>query len=165
VTAVDSSSVAVELTRRLLGAGGEAIQADARRLPFTNSTFDVVTCLQTLNYVDDWRVVVAELVRVARPGARLVVTVLNYRSPLGASRALQARLGRDVRAPGEQARSSRALLAELRSAGIDIDMVTGDGHALAIPGLKTIGLGWLRRLPRADRIAFHVCMAGRVRSD
>lgn len=163
VTAVDSSSVAVELTRRLLGGRGEAVEADARRLPFRSSSFDVVICLQTLNYVDEWRQVIAELVRVAKPGALLVVTVLNYRSPLGVSRVLQARLGREVRAPGERARSTRALLAQIRSAGVDVDAVTGDGHALAVPGLKTIGLGWLGRLPGAGRIAFHVCVSGRVR--
>jgi SAM-dependent methyltransferase len=163
VTAVDSSSVAVELTQRLLDEGGEAVVADARRLPFGDATFDIVTCLQTLNYVGEWRDVVRELVRVAKPGAPLVVTVLNYRSPLGVSRALQARLGREVRAPGELGRSTGAVLAELRSAGVDVDAVSGDGHALAIPGLRTIGLAWLARLPRTERFAFHVCIAGRVR--
>jgi SAM-dependent methyltransferase len=162
VTAVDSSTVALELTRRQLAGAGEVVRADARRLPFPEATFDVVVCLQTLNYVRPRRDVVAELARVAKPGARVVVTVLNYRSPLGASRVLLARLGRDVRPPGETGVSVTSLLRLLASQGIHVERIEGEGHAVVVPGLTTLGLPWLRRLPRAERIALHVCAAGRV---
>jgi SAM-dependent methyltransferase len=47
---------------------------DARRLPFNDSTFDAVTCLEALEFTPDQREVLAELVRVLRPGGVLLVT-------------------------------------------------------------------------------------------
>ncbi len=47
---------------------------DARRLPFDDDTFDCVTCLEALEFTPDPRAVLAELVRVLRPGGVLLVT-------------------------------------------------------------------------------------------
>jgi 2-polyprenyl-3-methyl-5-hydroxy-6-metoxy-1,4-benzoquinol methylase len=162
VTAVDASAVAVELTRRQLQGAGEVVQADARRLPFDDDRFDAVVCLNTLNYVRPPQAVVSELVRVARPGGRLVATTLNSWSPLGASGALLARLGRNERAPGEAGISLRRLLRLLREGGVAVEAVEGAGHAVVVPKVTTLSLPWLQALPRSERIAFHVCVAGRV---
>ena len=51
------------------------VQADAERLPFADASFDVVFCVATLHHAVDLRAMVAELARVARPGA--VVAALN----------------------------------------------------------------------------------------
>lgn len=163
VTAVDTSSVAVELTRRQLGGAGTALRADIRRLPFPDESFDVVCCLQTLNYVPERRAATAELVRVAKPGAPIVVSVLNHVSPLGASRALLARLGRLTRPPGEAGMSPRALLRLLRASDVAVEAVEGDGHAVVVPGVATVSLPFLRRVPHAERIALHVVAFGRRR--
>jgi len=50
------------------------IWQDARFIPFDDDTFDAVTCLEALEFTPDLRVVLAELVRVLRPGGVLLVT-------------------------------------------------------------------------------------------
>ncbi len=47
---------------------------DACNLPFDDDTFDAVTCLEALEFTPDPRAVLAELVRVLRPGGALLVT-------------------------------------------------------------------------------------------
>jgi SAM-dependent methyltransferase len=50
------------------------IWQDARNLPFENDTFDAVTCLEALEFTPDPREILAELVRVLRPGGVLLTT-------------------------------------------------------------------------------------------
>lgn len=45
------------------------------RLPFEDDFFDVVTMLAVLEHLDDPATVAGEIVRVLRPGGRLVITV------------------------------------------------------------------------------------------
>jgi SAM-dependent methyltransferase len=75
----------VEIEReRALEARGRAagvIQASGRRLPFPDAAFDVVFSHEVLEHVDDDRACVKEMVRVARPGGRLVVFVPNRLYP------------------------------------------------------------------------------------
>ena len=47
---------------------------DAQRLPFDDGTFDAVTCLEALEFTPSPEDVLAELVRVLRPGGVLLVT-------------------------------------------------------------------------------------------
>ncbi|MFZ3560934.1 class I SAM-dependent methyltransferase [Streptomyces sp. BH055] len=54
---------------------GAAFQADARRLPFADATFDAVTAVWLLHLLDDAAPVIAEAARVLRPGGVLVTTV------------------------------------------------------------------------------------------
>jgi SAM-dependent methyltransferase len=50
------------------------IWQNAQRLPFDDGTFDAVTCLEALEFTPNPRDVLAELVRVLRPGGVLLVT-------------------------------------------------------------------------------------------
>lgn len=50
------------------------IWQDASCLPFDSGTFDAVTCLEALEFMPDPQQVLAELVRVLRPGGVLLVT-------------------------------------------------------------------------------------------
>jgi ubiquinone/menaquinone biosynthesis C-methylase UbiE len=50
------------------------IWQDARNLPFNDDTFDAVSCLEALEFTPDPREVLAELVRVLRPGGVLLTT-------------------------------------------------------------------------------------------
>jgi ubiquinone/menaquinone biosynthesis C-methylase UbiE len=50
------------------------IWQDARNLPFDDGTFDAVTCLEALEFTPNPREVLAELVRVLRPGGVLLTT-------------------------------------------------------------------------------------------
>jgi 2-polyprenyl-3-methyl-5-hydroxy-6-metoxy-1,4-benzoquinol methylase len=162
VTAIDTSSVAVRLTEAQLAGAGRVLQADARRLPIPDATFDVVVCLQTLNYVRERSRLLAELVRVAKPGGRLVVSVLNHVSPLGASRVALELLGRDPRPPFESGMTTGSLLRLLSEHGVELENVDCGGYAVVVPGLSTFDIRWLARLPFADRLALHVCVAARM---
>jgi ubiquinone/menaquinone biosynthesis C-methylase UbiE len=50
------------------------IWSPAEELPFADDTFDVVTCLEALEFMTNPKAVLAELVRVLRPGGLLLVT-------------------------------------------------------------------------------------------
>ncbi|HEY2542095.1 MAG TPA: methyltransferase domain-containing protein [Gaiellaceae bacterium] len=49
------------------------VEGDAERLPFEAASFDLAATLRTLHHVPRPEVVLAELVRVTRPGGRLLV--------------------------------------------------------------------------------------------
>ncbi len=75
--------VGVDLSRKMLRqaarkVGGEPrvslIWTPAERLPFPNDCFDVVTCLEALEFMENSQKVLAEIVRVLRPGGILLVT-------------------------------------------------------------------------------------------
>ena len=55
------------------------IQGDAQRIPFSDASFDVVTVGYGLRSLASWETGLAEMRRVARPGARLVV--LDFGKP------------------------------------------------------------------------------------
>ncbi|RLC81012.1 MAG: hypothetical protein DRI81_03465 [Chloroflexi bacterium] len=82
--AFDGRVIGLDLSRRMLR---EAVRRtaqfadrltyvwqDARNLPFDDDTFDAVTCLEALEFTPDPRAVMAELVRVLRPGGVLLTT-------------------------------------------------------------------------------------------
>ncbi|MBS0452234.1 MAG: methyltransferase domain-containing protein [Proteobacteria bacterium] len=68
---VDISAPALSV----LGAhGGQAAMAEITRLPFADGIFDLVCALDIVEHVDDGDGALAELVRVARPGAVLLIS-------------------------------------------------------------------------------------------
>jgi SAM-dependent methyltransferase len=75
----------VEVEReRALEAQGQAAsvaQAIGERLPFPGGAFDVVFSHEVLEHVADDRACVTEMVRVTRPGGRIVVFVPNRLYP------------------------------------------------------------------------------------
>ena len=48
---------------------------DASELPFADDSFDVVTCLEALEFLPDPRGALAEMCRVLRPGGTLLTTI------------------------------------------------------------------------------------------
>src|SRR5262245_13878437 len=68
----------------LAGARGSDTQdvkwigGDARDLPFTDGTFDVVVCNSALEHVADDGRAVAEIRRVLKPGGRLILTTDSF---------------------------------------------------------------------------------------
>jgi SAM-dependent methyltransferase len=52
-------------------------------LPFADASFDLITCTEVIEHVENFRRVIREIARVARPGARVIIStpnVLNLRS-------------------------------------------------------------------------------------
>ena len=68
---------ALEARERATGV----VEAPGERLPFPDAAFDVVFSHEVLEHVADDRNCVAEMVRVTRPGGRLVVFVPNRLYP------------------------------------------------------------------------------------
>lgn len=58
---------------RLRHPGMEFVVGDGRRLPFADDTFDAVTISFGLRNIADPEIALAEMLRVTRPGGRLVV--------------------------------------------------------------------------------------------
>jgi ubiquinone/menaquinone biosynthesis C-methylase UbiE len=73
---VDMSATMLSEARRRAAAAGIAagfVQSDAQRLALPDAAFDCVRVERLLQHVHDPDAVLAQLVRVARPGARIVV--------------------------------------------------------------------------------------------
>ena len=55
------------------------IRGDAQRIPFADQSFDIITVGYGLRNLENWETGVAEMVRVAKPGGRLLV--LDFGKP------------------------------------------------------------------------------------
>lgn len=91
VTGVDASAAMLRGASPLPD-GWRLINADARRLPLTDASVDIVTCAYLLHLLDEpgRRAALAEIARVLRPGGRAVLVTLAMPDGL---------LGRSVLAP------------------------------------------------------------------
>ena len=77
VTLVDVSPEMLQQAREACPDGVELVLADARALPFAAASFDAVLALDLLPHLPDLTAGLAELKRVARPGARIVFDTTN----------------------------------------------------------------------------------------
>lgn len=74
--------VGIDLSRRMLAFAAPKLdplrapllRCPAETLPFPDNTFDVVICLESLEFMERPDEALAEMARVLRPGGRLVVT-------------------------------------------------------------------------------------------
>lgn len=117
VSAVDAAQAQVEYAcRHPVGQRAEFQIADARSLPFSDDTFDVVVAALVLNFIIGQSQALAEMCRVGRPGATIAACVWDYASD---------------RSPGSLLRTG------LRAIDIELEEV---------PGTADCGLDALRSL-------------------
>lgn len=93
VTACDFSSAALHAARnRLLGRPSPSqpslapiafVQGDAQQLPFAPASFDLILSCETIEHVPDVHSALLAMHRVAKPGARLLLTTPNYFNFMG----------------------------------------------------------------------------------
>jgi ubiquinone/menaquinone biosynthesis C-methylase UbiE len=83
VTGCDSSASMLKVARAK-DASLDWRRCEATSLPFADSVFDLVLSVTVLEFVLDPARAVAEMYRVAAPGGRVVVGVLNAQSPWAA---------------------------------------------------------------------------------
>jgi len=76
---VDLSTVAVSMRSRVAPAA-RAMVGNAERLPFADGSFDLITCIGSLERMLDRDGVLREMQRVTRPGARFCLMVRNSRT-------------------------------------------------------------------------------------
>ncbi|MEX2290554.1 MAG: class I SAM-dependent methyltransferase [Mycobacteriales bacterium] len=91
LTAVDLSARMLAHAERRAAALGRDVDvrvADAQALPFDEASFDTVVATLALCSIPDDRAAAAEMVRVLKPGGRLVL-LEHVRSPLAPVRAVQ----------------------------------------------------------------------------
>ena len=83
VTGLDFSREMLEVAeirgRKFSESNPQFIQGDAQQIPFPDASFDIVTVGYGLRNLASWEAGLAEMRRVARPGARLVV--LDFGKP------------------------------------------------------------------------------------
>ncbi|MCU0499664.1 MAG: methyltransferase domain-containing protein [Anaerolineae bacterium] len=80
----DGQIIGVDLSRRMLSEATHLLASDgdrvswiwcpAERLPFADGSFDVVTCLEALEFTDHPAATLTEIIRVLRPGGLLLIT-------------------------------------------------------------------------------------------
>jgi ubiquinone/menaquinone biosynthesis C-methylase UbiE len=81
VTGIDDDPAMLTLAASRTDA--TLLRADAHTIPLPDDTFDVAVAVTLLEFADDPRRVVDELIRVTRPGGRIAVATLNPHSPWG----------------------------------------------------------------------------------
>lgn len=88
-TGLDLSERMISRARERLGPDVRLVRGSAEDLPLSAGSFDVVLCTEVLEHTPDPRRALAELMRVAAPGARVVVSIPNERNIDRAKRVIR----------------------------------------------------------------------------
>jgi len=99
------------------GRMGAMLQGDAFHLPFASGSFDRIICSEVMEHVHDYRGAIRELYRVAKPGAKVAITI-----PTATSEQIYLRLGDEYfESPGGHIRifRPRDLAVAMAAAGFD----------------------------------------------
>jgi SAM-dependent methyltransferase len=150
VTGADISRLAADATAARVARFPEAraLSADICALPFADASFDLTVSLETIEHSPDPRVALGELVRVTRPGGRVIVTNPNYVSLTGAHRLALKITGRSFSEMGQPVNHWTTLVGTrrtLKRLGCRIDAVDGDVFLLPVPFWRELDVSFLDR--------------------
>ena len=101
------------------------IQAEASQLPFSEGSFDMVTCLSVIEELPDYKAAITDMTRCVAPGGLLCITVTN--GPLLKKiYALVEFLGGHIRESWwAYAKASSSIVAESPERGLNIPALAG----------------------------------------
>lgn len=138
VYGVDLSDKAIEYCRKNM-PGGEFLAQPAEQLPFADDTFDLVTCLGSLEHFVEPVIALREMVRVAKPDARFLILVPNADF---LTRKLKLYYGTNQRDAKEVVRTLDEWQQLFNVAGLRVSRRWKDLHVLS---WSWIGMnGWIR---------------------
>lgn len=100
------------------------LAARAEALPFMDSTFDIVTCVAVLSFISDADIAIQEMVRVLRPGGRLVIGDLGRWSLWAARRRIRGWLGVKLWRTA-RFRTATELVSLITQAGLVVGAIQG----------------------------------------
>ena len=86
ITGVDISENMLKIAdnkKEKSGLPVEFIKADSRKLPFSDNTFDAAVSVVAVEFIDDVRAVIDELLRVTKQNGKVVVGTINRESDWG----------------------------------------------------------------------------------
>ena len=122
VTGIDLSDGMLDIARARADELGRAVtlqQADAHHLPFVDASFDTVVCTFGLCAIPDIDAAVDEMVRVLRPGGRLIL-VDHVASSSRVARGVQ-RLLELITVPLAGEHFLRRPLDEIKARGLEVE--------------------------------------------
>jgi 2-polyprenyl-3-methyl-5-hydroxy-6-metoxy-1,4-benzoquinol methylase len=128
VAGVDISDVAIGQARRV-APHAELHVGVAESLPFADGTYDVVSCVGSLEHVADPAQAVSEMARVAKPGAQLLVIVPNSRYLMMPVVHLRQWLFPGQSQPVERHATERRWRELLEANGVRVASTHKDNHA------------------------------------
>ncbi len=134
LTAADVSGVALDRARGRLPGVQLVELTPGARLPFADGSFELVTCLETIEHVVDLLSLLSEIRRVLRPGGRLALSAPAHGRVTGARIVLGGfeRLF-DPHSPHLRFLTRRSLKELLRDGGFTVERVRRSrGTLLAI---------------------------------
>ena len=155
VTGLDASAAMIDAAKARAKRHNADISfqvATAEHLPFLAEQFDAVTAITILCFVEDAAPVFREIVRVLRPGGRLVIGELGKWSTWAAGRRVRAWLGSQLWRQG-QFRTATELRDLAERAGLVIKSVRG---AIYYPRWGPI----VRLLSHCDRVLSRLTTIG-----
>jgi ubiquinone/menaquinone biosynthesis C-methylase UbiE len=88
VVGLDESGAMLRVAVSKTAMGASLVQGDAHCLPFPDACFDAVLSVTALEFLEEPRQALEEMVRCLRPGGSMVVGVLNAFSYLGLQRKI-----------------------------------------------------------------------------
>lgn len=72
---LEYSAATTQAARRLLGDRADVQVGSATEIPFEDASVDLALCIEVLEHIDDHEKALAEIWRVLRPGAHLILAV------------------------------------------------------------------------------------------